>query len=114
MNKFAWALCAAIAFGAMSACSDEGKNDLAGTWKVSDTGGQPFEITLKADGTAQASRAGEGMKGTWKDESGGAVINWDTGWTTKIVKEGASFKKLAYEKDVTGKPKNTSAAEKIK
>lgn len=114
MNKFALALFSAVAFGALSGCSDKGTNDLAGTWKVSDTGGQPFEITLKADGSAQASRAGEGMKGTWQEDGGGAVIKWDTGWTTKIVKEGASYKKMAYEKEVTGTPKNTSAAEKIK
>ena len=36
-----------------------------GAWKVMDTAGKPFEITLSADSKASASR-GEGMVGTWK------------------------------------------------
>ncbi len=79
----------------------------AGTWKVSDTSGKPFEIMLKDDGTAAADRAGEGMKGTWKEEAGGVVIAWDTGWTTKISKDGDKFKKTAFEK---GKPMDDAAA----
>jgi hypothetical protein len=28
------------------------------------------------------------LNGTWKAEGDAAVINWDTGWVTKIVKQG--------------------------
>lgn len=38
-----------------------------GVWKVKDTAGHPFEITLSSGGVAKATR-GEGMKGTWKEE----------------------------------------------
>jgi hypothetical protein len=88
----------------------------AGTWKVTDTSGKPFEIILKDDGTAAADRAGEGMKGTWKEEAGGVVIAWDTGWTTKISKDGDKFKKTAFEKGkaVDGPGASSSAAEKVK
>ena len=37
----------------------------------------------------------------WKEEGSAAVITWDSGWVTKITKEGDSYKKTA-EKD--GKP----------
>ncbi len=37
-----------------------------GVWKVKDTAGRPFEITLSSGGIAKATR-GEGMTGTWKD-----------------------------------------------
>src|SRR5215475_7726640 len=37
--------------------------DFEGTWKVKDTSGKDFEITLAPDGTATATR-GEGMTGT--------------------------------------------------
>jgi len=68
-----------------------------GTWKVKDTAGKPFEISLSAGGAAKATR-GEGMSGTWKEEGNAAVITWDTGWTTKIAKEGNQYKKAAYRK----------------
>jgi hypothetical protein len=86
-----------------------------GVWKVQDTSGKPFQITLSADGSAKADRAGEGMTGTWKEEGGAAVIKWDTGWTTKITKEGDKFKKTGYDKGkpLDGPPTNSSEAEKV-
>lgn len=98
----------------LTACSDSKSEDFAGTWKVSDTGGKPFEIVLAADGTAKADREGEGMEGNWKKDGSSAVISWKSGWTTKITKEGDKFTKVAYEKaDTSGAPKNSSTAEKI-
>src|SRR5438477_13089441 len=85
-----------------------------GVWKVKDTAGQPFEITLSSGGVAKATR-GEGMTGTWKEEGNAAVITWDTGWTTKITKEGNQYKKTAYSKGQppSAAPANSSAAEKV-
>ncbi|MDO9381577.1 MAG: hypothetical protein Q7T86_01820 [Hyphomicrobiaceae bacterium] len=100
---------------AMAGCSDSGSSEFAGTWKVADTGGKPFEIVLAADGTAKADREGEGMDGTWKKDGTSAVITWKTGWTTKITKDGDKFTKVAYEKGGSdGAPKNSSTAEKVK
>lgn len=86
-----------------------------GVWKVADTGEQPFEITLSGGGIAKATR-GEGMTGTWKEDGNAAVITWDTGWTTKITKDGSRYKKTAYSKGqpLDAAPANTSAAEKVK
>jgi len=64
---------------------------------VKDTAGQPFEITLSVAGS-EGDR-GEGMVGTWKEEGNTAVVTWNTGWTTKIAKEGDQYKKTAYGKD---------------
>ena len=85
-----------------------------GVWKVADTGGQPFEITLSGGGVAKATR-GEGMNGTWKEDGNTAVIAWDTGWTTKITKDGNQYKKTAYGKGqpLNAAPANSSAAEKV-
>jgi hypothetical protein len=86
-----------------------------GVWKVKDTAGQPFEITLSSGGAAKATR-GEGMIGTWKEEGDAAVITWDTGWTTKIIKEGNQYKKAAYRKGqaLDAAPANSSDAEPAK
>jgi hypothetical protein len=56
------------------------------------------------------------MNGTWKEDGNAAVITWDTGWTTKITKEGNQYKKTAYSKGQTPDvpPANSSAAEKAK
>ena len=61
-----------------------------GVWQVKDTSGKPFEITLSSGGAAKATR-GEGMTGTWKEERDAAVITWNTGWTTKITKQGNQY-----------------------
>ena len=104
----AWAMLAlpATAFAA---------SEFAGTWKVQDTSGASFEITLTDAGEASASRSGEGMKGTWTEEGSAAVIKWDTGWTTKITKEGGSYTKTAFEVGkAVPKEGNSSPAEKVK
>jgi len=86
-----------------------------GVWKVKDTAGQPFEITLSSGGAAKATR-GEGMIGTWKEEGNAAVITWDTGRTTKIIKEGSQYKKTAYRKGqaLDAAPANSSDVERTK
>ena len=120
MHKIAkaTALILAAAFAlSVAACSPpSAKSDLAGTWKVSDTSGAPFEIVLTEDGNASADRSGEGLTGTWKEDSGAAVITWSEGWTTKIAKDGDSYKKMAWDKGVSmdSPPTNTSSAEKVK
>jgi hypothetical protein len=99
----------AIGFAALAQSAFEG------VWRVKDTAGHPFEITLSSGGAAKATR-GEGMTGTWKEEGNSAVITWNTGWTTKITKEGNRFIKTAYGKgeSLTARPTNTSDAEKAK
>ena len=66
-------------------------------WKVKDTAGRPFEITLSSGGVAKATR-GEGMTGTWKEEGNAAVITWKTGWTTKINQPGRTQKRQRIAK----------------
>ena len=71
---------------------------LKGNGRFQDTKGNPFEITLSEDGSANGSRSGEGLSGTWKAEGDSAVITWQSGWTTKITKQGDQFKKTAFDK----------------
>lgn len=68
---------------------------------MKDTKGNPFEITLSPDGTAKGNRAEEGLNGTWKAVGNTVLITWDSEWTTKITKEGNTFKKMALQ---NGKP----------
>jgi carbon monoxide dehydrogenase subunit G len=84
-------------------------SEFEGTWAVKNTDGKPFEITLSADGNATATM--ENMAGTWKEEGGTAVISWNTGWTTKIAKEGDHYVKTAFKKGES-EPANTSDAVK--
>ena len=100
---------------AMASIAAYAQNVFEGEWKVKDTTGRTFEITLSDGGAAKATR-GEGMKGTWKQEGDSAVNIWNTGWTTKITKQGDRYEKTAYPKgrSLTGQPANRSDAEKIK
>lgn len=82
-----------------------------GKYKTTDTNGKPFTIWLSDDGVAKGDRADEGLAGMWKEEGSAAVITWDSGWVTKIAKEGDKYKKTA-EKD--GKAVGSPAdAEKV-
>ena len=114
--KAAAVVLAALFAVAVTACSGPTASDFAGKWKVADTAGTPFEITLSDNGSATGNRSGEAMEGTWKEEKGAVIISWKDGWTTKIAKEGDSYKKSAWKKGLSmeSAPTNTSSAEKSK
>ena len=100
---FAALIGTATAFAALAASPFEG------TWSVKDTDGKAFDITLGADGKATSTHPKE-MTGTWTEDGGAAVVKWNTGWTTKIVKDGDRYKKEAFKAD--GSPASTSEATK--
>ena len=113
MHTIAKLTTAVLVAGAMTVAA-LAAGQFEGTWKVADTAGKAFEITLAGDGSAKADREDEGMTGTWKEEGSAAVITWDTGWTTKISKDGDKFTKTAFKKGEASKPANSSGAEKVK
>ena len=114
LGKFTTVAAAALLL-ALTTVASLGASQFEGKWSVADTAAKAFEITLAADGSAKANRDAEGMTGTWKEEDSAAVITWDTGWTTKISKDGDKYTKTAFKKgEATGKPANSSAAEKVK
>ena len=99
---------------AMASFASFAASEFEGTWAVKRyTKGEPFEITLAADGAAKSTLP-EADKGTWKEEGGAVVISWGVGWTTKIAKEGDKFVKTAFKKGAAldGPPTNSSDAVK--
>lgn len=112
VGKLATTLVAGL-FLAVASFASFAASEFEGTWAVKNTKGNPFEITLAADGTA-TSTLPESETGTWKEEGGVAVISWKSGWTSKIAKEGDKFVKTAFKKGapLDGPPTNTSDAVK--
>ena len=104
---------AVIAVGLSGAA--QAATDFAGTYRTTDTFGKPMQITLNANGSAWGLRPGEAMRGKWAAGKKYALISWTTGWSTKIVKRGDHFKKLAYGKgqEPKGKPINKAPAIKV-
>jgi hypothetical protein len=92
------ALALAIALTGASVLAAEG---FVGKYKTTDTEGKPFTIWLSDNGSAKGDRANEGLQGMWKEEGSAAVITWDSGWVTKITKEGDKYTKTALK---DGKP----------
>jgi hypothetical protein len=84
------------------------------SWLLNDTNGDPFEITLSKDGTAAGTHQDAMKHGTWKEGDGAVVINWNTGWTTRITKQGDKYVKTAFKPGValSGTPTNSSEARK--
>jgi hypothetical protein len=101
MHKATLTAAAAILAAGLASGVGFAASQFEGTWKVQDTKGNPFEITLNQDGSAKGTRAGEGMTGKWKQEGSGVVISWDSGWTTQITEQGGHYTKTAFE---NGKP----------
>jgi carbon monoxide dehydrogenase subunit G len=85
-----------------------------GSWILNDTDGKPFQATLNQDGTATGTHKDTMKQGTWKEENGAAVIQWNTGWTTRIAKQGDKYVKTAFKPGapLTATPTNTSEAKK--
>ncbi|OIQ87419.1 hypothetical protein GALL_307140 [mine drainage metagenome] len=90
--------------------------DYEGKWILNDTNGAPFEATLSKDGTASGTHKDAMKHGTWKEEDGAAVIHWNTGWTTRIAKQGNKYVKSAFKPGASlqDTPTNTSEARKKK
>jgi len=89
--------------------------DWIGRYMTEDTKGNPFSITLTDNGTAAGEKHGTVLSGAWEDEGEAAVIKWDTGWTTKLSKDGGHYKKTAYRGGASMQegPTHTTSAEKI-
>lgn len=99
---------AAIAFAiVLTSAAGFAAEGFVGKYKTTDTDGKPFTIWLSNDGSAKGDRADEGLAGMWKEAGASAVITWDSGWVTKITKNGDKYTKTA-EKD--GKPVGSPAA----
>jgi hypothetical protein len=115
VNRLAAAFLVALFALTFTAASIFAATQFEGAWLTQDTKGNPFKISLSADGKATGDRADEGLKGTWKEEGDSAVINWDSGWVTKIVKQGDKFQKQAFEKGgASGTPTHSAEAQKQK
>jgi len=118
LSKAAAVLGAAFLALAAAGCDapsggDAGGSGVVGTYKTTDTQGNPMTIMLGEEGAASGERQGDEMTGSWKEEEGGAVmITWSDGWRTKLAKDGDTYTKTAYRPgDQEGVSTN---AEKVK
>ena len=110
-NKFALLLSIMLILGfSNNAIAGE----FEGSWTLYDTHGGSFEAILSADGSASGTH-GDSMKhGTWEESDGAVIIHWNTGWTTRISKQGDKYVKTAFKPgtSVTDTPADTSEAKK--
>ena len=90
---------AAVLAVAFSASAGFAASDYVGKYTTEDTQGKPMQITLSEDGSASGQRADESLTGKWKEnKKGTAVIRWEEGWITQLIKEGDTYNKVAFEK----------------
>ena len=108
-RKSILALAALLAMSVMTAFTAFAASEFEGVWTVEGRKGAKFDVTLSADGKASTTHP-KAMTGTWTEDGGTAIIKWDTGWTTKISKEGDHYVKQSVTAD--GKTGNPSPAVK--
>ena len=111
LGGIAGTLAAAVFALGVTSFASLAASQFEGAWKLTDTKGNPFEVTLSADGSAKGDRGGEKLNGKWKEQNGSAVIDWGDTWTTEINKRGDAYSKKAFE---NGKLMGVSAAQKVK
>jgi hypothetical protein len=113
-NKFCAAFVAFFLAGiaSISTCVAD---DFQGTWKVKDSSGRPFDITLLADGKATSTMHPD-QTGSWKEQDSTVVITWSTGWSSKIESSDGHYRHTAYRpgQSLQGSPNNMSDAEKVR
>src|SRR5262245_2770604 len=103
------AFLAALVVSVVTAATAFAASEFEGVWTIVGVKGEPFDITLGADGKA-SSTVPKPITGTWKEENGAAVVKWDSGWITKIVKQGDKYVKETVKPD--GSAGKTSDATK--
>jgi carbon monoxide dehydrogenase subunit G len=108
-KKAVVAFLAALVVSVVTAATAFAASEFEGTWTVQGVKDQTFDITLSGDGKA-TSTLPKSPTGTWKEEGGAAVVKWDSGWITKITKQGDKYIKQAVKPD--GSPGKTSEATK--
>jgi hypothetical protein len=108
-RKAIFALSAALIMSIMTAVTAFAASEFEGTWTVQGRKDTKFDITLSADGKATSTHP-KNMTGTWTEEGGTATVKWDTGWTTKISKDGDHYSKQTITND--GKELGTTPAVK--
>jgi len=111
-SKVAAIVAAAILAIGLASCSGPSEDGgWVGKYKTEDTQGKAMEITLLDDGTANGTREGENLDGSWDQKGDTVTINWGDNWTTKLTKQGDKYTKTAY-KDGT-QDGETVGAEKV-
>ena len=103
------ALLAALVMSVITVVTGFAGSDFEGVWTVKAGNGTLFDITLGPDGKASSDHP-KPTTGSWAEEGGAAVIKWESGWTTKIVKEGDHYVKQGFKED--GTAASTSDAKK--
>lgn len=106
---------AAVFIVAVMSASARAADDFEGTWEVKSSSGNPFVITLLADGRATSTLHPD-QTGTWKQQGQTAVITWSTGWTSEIEKVDGDYTHSAYRpgQPPTGAPNNISDAKRVR
>jgi hypothetical protein len=108
-KKAVVALLAALVVSLVTAATAFAASEFEGVWTVKGMKDQTFDITLSADGKA-TSTIPKSLTGTWTEEGGAAVVKWDSGWITKIKKDGDKYVKETVKPD--GSPGKPSEATK--
>lgn len=108
-------VCVAAGIVAVLTSTASFADDFAGKYMTEDTKGNPMSIALTGDGKAIGEKLGHVLTGKWTNDGDVAVIKWDTGWTTKLAKDGDRYKKTAYRVGTSMEdgPTHTGIAEKI-
>ena len=108
-------VCVAADVVAVLTCGAGLANDWVGKYMTEDTKGNPMAITLADKGKATGEKLGHVLSGNWMNEGDAAVIKWNTGWTTKLAKDGDRYKKTAYRAGTPMQegPTHMGSAEKI-
>lgn len=113
IRRFLVSLTFALAFSTSGAVL---AGEFEGGWVLNDSNGKPFDVSLNADGTASGTHNDSMKEGTWIEVDDAAIIHWNTGWVTRITRQGDKYFKQAFKPgtSLSDNPANTSDAQKTR
>jgi hypothetical protein len=91
-----------------------------GTWTATDEDGEPFDLIVFPNGQAVSNwtkgpAGARGERGFWRREGDHVLLFFQDGWTDQISpsEDGFEHRGFAPETDLSGPPKNSSAAKRL-
>lgn len=107
------ALGSPVAAGAIS------RTEAVGTWSLTDSENELFNVTLQPDGAAvstwwKGDDGAKGERGRWMVEQGVLVVRWTDGWIDAVRRGRSGYEKYSYGPGVPANSAPTSFGQAVK
>jgi hypothetical protein len=107
------------ALGSPAAVGAISRTEAVGTWSLTDSENELFNVVLQPDGAAvstwwKGDDGAKGERGRWMVESGVLVVRWTDGWIDAVRRGHSGYEKYSYGPGVPANSTPTSFGQAVK